>query len=207
MAVQGGRMSYFEEMGSTIQPCPCGKGKITTTRFMDDWNRTREETKMDCSVCNKKYVFDACEVNEKGQWFQTGNWIKVEDAKKADALVKEAGKMIEKANALAISRYLKLWLNTFADIKSKKEIWSKLISNGKRYPSLSTFYNGVRSSGVERYLESHFKGPINPYDAIDFDDKMKILGKKDIEISGLFSGAGQKLKEADKIRGRVGVTR
>ena len=45
----------WEEMGTSSVPCPCGKGKITRTDFGDDWNRFREEIKIDCPACKAKY--------------------------------------------------------------------------------------------------------------------------------------------------------
>ena len=45
----------WEEMGKYSIPCPCGKGVITRTDYMDDWNRCDEKYSIDCSECKTKY--------------------------------------------------------------------------------------------------------------------------------------------------------
>ena len=47
----------WEEMGTRSIPCPCGKGKIIRTDYMDDWNRSEEEYSIDCPECKAKYKF------------------------------------------------------------------------------------------------------------------------------------------------------
>ena len=35
--------------------CPCKKGIVTLTTYMNDWNRTKEEVKIECYECRMKY--------------------------------------------------------------------------------------------------------------------------------------------------------
>ncbi len=46
----------WELMHTSEKPCKCGKGKLITKAYMDDWNRTKEEYVLDCEECQKKYV-------------------------------------------------------------------------------------------------------------------------------------------------------
>lgn len=45
----------WEEMRTRSTPCPCGKGVITRTDYMDDWNRLEEKYSIECPECRKKY--------------------------------------------------------------------------------------------------------------------------------------------------------
>lgn len=47
----------WEEKGISSIPCPCGKGVITRTDYMDDWNRCEEKYSIDCPDCKAKYKF------------------------------------------------------------------------------------------------------------------------------------------------------
>ena len=45
----------WEEMRTTSIPCPCEKGRITRTDYMDDWNREESRYCIDCIECREKY--------------------------------------------------------------------------------------------------------------------------------------------------------
>ena len=45
----------WEEMDKRSITCPCGKGVITRTDYMDDWNRYKETVSIDCPECRIKY--------------------------------------------------------------------------------------------------------------------------------------------------------
>lgn len=47
----------WEETGTRSIPCPCGKGVITRTDYMDDWNRSEEKYSIECPECRAKYKF------------------------------------------------------------------------------------------------------------------------------------------------------
>jgi len=42
-------------MGKKSVACPCGKGLITRTGYMDDWNESDESYAIECPDCRKKY--------------------------------------------------------------------------------------------------------------------------------------------------------
>ena len=50
MGAEGKDMSY-ELIGSEIRPCWCGKGTIVFHTEMDDWNRVRHHTEINCEYC------------------------------------------------------------------------------------------------------------------------------------------------------------
>ena len=45
----------WEEVGITTVPCLCGKGYISRTDYMDDWNRYESKYSIECPECSKKY--------------------------------------------------------------------------------------------------------------------------------------------------------
>ncbi len=45
----------WDVMGKKSVACPCGKGLITRTDYMDDWNRCDESYTIECPDCRKKY--------------------------------------------------------------------------------------------------------------------------------------------------------
>lgn len=188
-------MSY-EEMGSAKHPCPCGKGTYTVTHFMDDWNRSKYEEKMNCTDCRKKYVLDSYATYDSGLATTATRWIKASDNKKANQLERNAEKLNKKAEKLAKVRYLNLWLEYFSKIGDKKKIWEKLTFNGSKYPSLGTFYKHIKPNGVKEYLKGYF----NLDNSEDFDVIMKIMNTKDIEIAKLFKSAEQLIEKAEDTR-------
>lgn len=45
----------WEEMSKKEVKCPCKKGVVTLTTYGDDWNRTKDEAKIECFECRMKY--------------------------------------------------------------------------------------------------------------------------------------------------------
>lgn len=123
----------WEEMGSETKPCPCGKGTVTYRWEMDDWNRTRGSTTIDCPKCKAEA-----------------------DAREAAAMQREREReeLLSKARRLGEERYLERWLALFKN-KNKKEAWL-IYTGGDGYPALGTFYTHVRDEGIEKYLTQHF---------------------------------------------------
>lgn len=46
----------WELMRTDKMSCPCGKGFVIEERYMDDWNRTKEERYFECKYCENKIV-------------------------------------------------------------------------------------------------------------------------------------------------------
>ena len=55
----------WEVMRSEIIECHCGKGTMTNIMEMDDWNRTRSSTVIDCPDCREKAAREAEEHRQK----------------------------------------------------------------------------------------------------------------------------------------------
>jgi hypothetical protein len=59
--------------------------------------------------------------------------------------------LLEKAQNLAMERYLAKWLALFAGM-TKKAVWERY-TGGSGYPALSTFYQHVKHTGsVDEYM-------------------------------------------------------
>lgn len=124
----------WEEMSCETRPCACGKGTVTYRSEMDDWNRIRSSTSINCPICRAEA-----------------------DAKEKASMVRERKReeLLAKAHRLAERRYLEQWLAMFRG-KTKKDAWL-VYTGGRGYPALGTFYNHVRDDGVETYLRQHFQ--------------------------------------------------
>jgi hypothetical protein len=152
-----GRMRFmsWEEMSSTKHPCPCGSGTYTVTRLMDDWNRSEERWEMDCLVCKDKFTLYESGYWHSGLWTPTYRWVLREALAKVQEQQAEINQLERKIIDLARSRYLEIWCALFSGCKSKKDVWFSL-TQGKRYPSLATFYKSVRYQGLKTYIDNWF---------------------------------------------------
>lgn len=123
----------WEEFSVETRPCGCGNGTVTYRREMDDWNRVRDSTTINCPKCRAD--------------FENQERLRQQQEAKREVLW-------NKALTIARERYLPRWLEMFAG-KSKKETWL-LYTGGSGYPALGTFYKHVKPEGVEAYLRGHF---------------------------------------------------
>lgn len=87
---------------------------------------------------------------------------------------------------IARSRYMDKWLWHFRDAKTKKEIWRRLTDNGKRYPSLSSFYAHTRNKDLETYLRQEFcydnlPAILEKLDTVDNELSQRIETVREIE--------------------------
>jgi hypothetical protein len=144
----------WEEMLPDVRPCRCGDGTITFHLEMDDWNRARTYTTYECDRCRK-------EADDNAR-------VQLDRKQMRHALLSMALK-------LASDRYLSQWLARFEG-KSKKAAWQILTAHQK-YPSLGTFYQHVRETGLDHYLRWRFAG--------DFEMALKALKIRDSEIDEL----------------------
>ena len=128
--------------------CPCGKGKYIVTMEMDDWNRTKTKTKIQCPACRKKN-------------------------KQALSMIRShqthAQELIKTASQEAKKRFLPDFQARFVGI-SKKEIRERLF-RASNYPALGTFYSHVRSAGsLDAYLEKYFLRELDDFFPALFTD-------------------------------------
>lgn len=145
----------WEVARSNTDKCWCGKGTITYSMEMDDWNRTRNSREIHCPACLKK-----AQAEEKRRALKE---------KKKEALYRNARK-------IAIKRYLKAWLNLFVGL-SKKAAWERYTGKD-RYPALGTFYKHVKDHGdLAAYMQWSFEA--------DFERALAVMAVKDAEIQAL----------------------
>lgn len=122
----------WEEMSRGDYPCPCGKGTYTSILDMDDWNRMREFTTMNCPDCAEKERAEQASLEKERQ------------------RLRELDKKIE---AYFAANYIDEWLTYFAPAKNKKQTWELAAKLRVESSSLSTFYSHKYPS-KETYIRS-----------------------------------------------------
>lgn len=146
----------WEEMSNSQYKCPCGLGTYTIKFFMDDWNRSEERWEMDCPTCKQNYRLYTYYYYDSGMECKSYLWVPREAYTKVENIGVQLNKAKKEVVGIATSRYMDKWLVYFQDARTKKEIWRRLTDNGKRYPSLSTFYTHTRNRSPETYLRREF---------------------------------------------------
>ena len=166
--------------------CPCGSGTYTVISLTDDWNRSEEQWEMDCSICKQIYQLYSYYYYDSGMTCEAYLWVSkklYEEMKNVEQEFEKAKKeIIDQAN----SRYMKIWLSYFNDAKTKKEVWRRLTDNGKKYPSLSTFYSQTKNNDITKYIRNYFYFDNLTYifEKLGIDDKdinKMIMNVKEIE--------------------------
>lgn len=171
------------------RPCPCGKGHYAVIGRSDDWNRFDEHWDMQCPACNAEYVLYTQDYTRKGMAATYRGWVPssvLRELAAAMAAVEEARKQL---SSYAIAALGARWTAHFAG-KTKKAVWHELTENGKRYPSLGTFYRHVADSGMARVLEGYF-------DPRELPTVIRILGPSTSELSERMAEVARLEREMD----------
>ena len=147
----------WEEINTYRSKCPCGSSTYTVRSFMGDWNRSEERWEMDCVKCKRQYCLYQYSVLDSGMTCKVFRWVRREELKKVEKIEAQLTKAKEEIVKNAKALYVDMWLSYFQDAKSKKEIWRRLTDDGKRYPSLSAFYNHTKDTDLQSYLREEFK--------------------------------------------------
>lgn len=164
-------------MSEDERPCPCGKGTCTNISEMDDWNRTRSRSRMNCERCESDLVLVVKQMIESpGVYFTSRRWVPRAAFDESERLKAEAKANRDDAERLAEERYLDTFMRLFEG-KSKKAVHSILTRGGRGYPSLGTFYNHVAADGLDTYLRRWF--------VRDIDRALQLLNVADPEIERL----------------------
>jgi hypothetical protein len=141
----------WEEMGTQKYSCPCGRGHYAVTWLMDDWNRHDEQWTMECLQCSAIYDLYTYSTYRHGMSEAHHRWVLRELLEKLSALNTQLNQKQRDIAAYIKREYTEKWLGEFSGQK-KKTVWSQITQDGKEYPSLSTFYHRVRSSGMAYVL-------------------------------------------------------
>lgn len=127
-------------------PCPCGKGEYEEFHYSNDWGSHRTVREMLCPNCKGNYAYDETVVLYQKDGNEERGWVL---KSQLEAEFKHRKDVEKRAKSL----YFKLWQEKFADIKTKKQLWKMLTLEGKHYPSIGTFYRGVREFKREEILD------------------------------------------------------
>lgn len=163
----------WEEMSVRQYKCPCGSGTYTVRGFMDDWNRSEERWEMDCPICKQKYQLYTYHYYDSGMVCDAYLWVPRKLYEEMKGIEEKLERTKEEISGIAHSRYMDMWLSYFNDAKTKKEVWRRLTGNGKKYPSLSTFYSHTKNDDLTKYISHYF----------DYDNLTFILKKLEIKDS------------------------
>jgi hypothetical protein len=151
----------WEVMRTETGPCECGEGTQTFTSEMDDWNRMRSSTEINCPKCKarKQQQWEANQVREKRR-----------------------EELLRTAQHLASDRYLARWLALF-DGMTKKAAWERYTGKAG-YPALGTFYLHIKHFGsLKKYMEWCLTN--------DLGRSLRVLGVQDTEIGALLQERAQ----------------
>lgn len=165
----------WEEMSRRQYKCPCGSGTYTIISLSDDWCRSEERREMDCIICEQKYQLYTYHYYDSGMTCEAYLWVprKLYEEMKNDE--ENLNKTKKEILDLAHSRYMSTWRSYFNGAKTKKEAWRRLTNNGKKYPTLSTFYSHTKNDDLAKYISNYFY-----YDNLTYI--IEKLGIKDDEI-------------------------
>lgn len=110
----------WELISTYKKKCLCGKGTVTVERYMDDWNRTKEDSCLECDDCERKQI---------------------EEHNKQKEIRNACDILISYFN----EKYLKQWIAYFDDNNTKKSIWETAYNMKLENCSLNSFYSRHRS--------------------------------------------------------------
>jgi hypothetical protein len=151
----------WEIMRAETSPCECGAGTETSTFEMDDWNRTRSSAEIHCPQCREKRQ----------------QALNAEQARE-----RRRDELLERAQQLAIERYLAKWLLLFEGM-TKKAAWDRY-TGGSGYPAplppillgqdLTLAWNAL----IEEWTSSEIYSQLDAMDRTysQFDDFLNACG-------------------------------
>ena len=145
----------WEDQEPLQRPCPCGAGRYIVESRSDDWGRFDERWAIQCRPCAEKYGLFREAYNRKGVYETSFSWVSHDLLQKiAEAKLKRE-ESERRLTSEATQAFGERWYAHFEG-KAKKTIWSELTEQGKFYPSLGTFYEQVRTSGLRSVLSRYF---------------------------------------------------
>lgn len=146
----------WEVISTSTHNCPCGLGSYLVVVLSDDWGRTEERWEMRCLKCSSEFALYKYHYQDSGEVWPAYVWVRVEALHRVHAAEANLATFQDRVIATAKSRHLAQWMNHFAPASSRKDLWRRLTDNGKRYPSLSTFYQHTRGSDPLEYVAQRF---------------------------------------------------
>lgn len=144
----------WDEMGTHRYSCPCGHGYCAVTSLMDDWNRHDEQWTMECPNCSAAYSLYTYSSHKNGMPEVQYKWVRKELLVELSLLNAKLDQTTKDITTYMKREYTDKWLGEFSGQK-KKAVWSRINQDGEEYPSLSTFYHWVRSSGMNHVLSEY----------------------------------------------------
>jgi hypothetical protein len=151
----------WEEGLPAKHPCPCGNGHYTIIQRSDDWGRHQERWEMHCQYCLQLYGLYSFDYNRNGMVNTSHLWLPRQMLSELAIETSEVEEARKAVSAFAVAQFQDRWNEHFRG-KAKKAIWRELTEDGKRYPSLPTFYLHVRESSLEKQLARYFEYPELP---------------------------------------------
>lgn len=121
----------FEKMNQYERKCDCGKGTIEIQTEMDDWNRIKHHTTINCEECRKENELKRRKIKE--------------ESNRLNYLREEITKYFHQ-------NYLEQWQNLFKNYKTKKEVYLFLAEKSILHCSLNSFYQNFTGKSKEEIV-------------------------------------------------------
>lgn len=136
--------------------CPCGKNYFIIKNFNYNKGHFEECWEMNCSQCKKTYRLSSFLKETQEGFSEVYLWSPINIL--SDLTITEA--KMRKAQgdvvALAHERYLEQWVVYCCKGKTKRGVWGRMTSEGKKEPTFSLFEKIVTNLNMADYLINYF---------------------------------------------------
>lgn len=109
---------------------------------------------MHCPRCKAHHALYSYSTNRRGMTETHYGWVPERLSHELTDLCKRRDDGSESLAIYLETRYGRRWREHFRG-KTRRAIWTELAEDGRKYPSLATFYFHVRSSGLEKVLNEY----------------------------------------------------
>lgn len=161
----------WNELSRTSVPCPCGAGRVVTSRLMNENRHLRKRSWLDCEVCRSRDI-ESWNEERSYQEQQSALWMKIR----------------QQIQTAFQEKYHQEWIDHFALCGSKKAVWEILREADIIHNGLTRFYEELRIVPLPYYL-NHLPNPDNIHMIlllleIEDEELLRLLRMKyDIELN------------------------
>ncbi len=186
---------YNNSISEQKHQCPCGQSFFTVKKFHDRNGLFEEYWEMSCNRCKQGYQLDNFLKETENGPAEAYFWVPRNIFSDMVILEAQLHKAQKSILALAHEMYLEQWTLYCYKGKTKREIWNRLTSQGKREPGYKLFDRMATSSNMADYLKDYFN-----YQNMDY--VLKKLNVRDSKIDYMTNMVGnikQRLEKTQRI--------
>lgn len=126
----------WSELSRSSVPCPCGSGRVVTSRLINENRHLRKRSWLECEICRSENI-------------ENWNDVTIVQQQQKDLLLRNR----QQIEVTFQKKYQKAWIEHFALCGSKKAVWEILREAGIIRKGLSSFYEELRKVSLPCYLE------------------------------------------------------